>query len=323
MTEQRRDLYPAIEPYDQGMLPVGDGNVIYYEQSGNRRGKPVIYLHGGPGGGSSPAMRRLFDPKKYRIILLDQRGCGRSTPHASAPDAELEANTTWHLVEDIEKLREHLNIDKWQVSGGSWGATLSLAYAQTHTNRVTELVVRGIFTLRKSEIEWFYQNGASHLFPDLWEEYLAAIPEAEHGDLVAAYNKRLFDPNPEIHTPAAVAWTVWENATIRLHINHAGVEKARTDVAAAVAFARIENHYFINGGWMDEGQLIRDAGKLADIPVVIVQGRYDVCTPARTAWDLHRALPNAEFIMVPDAGHAFNEPGIVDALVRASDKFAE
>lgn len=323
MTHELRTLYPAIEPYDHGMLGVGDTHQMYWETCGNPAGKPVVFLHGGPGGGCNADHRRYFDPEKYRIVLLDQRGCGRSTPHASAPDADLSTNTTWHLVDDIERLRTHLDIEKWQVFGGSWGSTLALAYAQTYPASISELVLRGIFTLRKSEIDWFYQQGASELFPDVWEEYLAEIPEAERDDLVGAYNRRLFDRDPAVHTPAGVAWTVWENSTIRLHPDEASIAEARADVTSAVAFARIENHYFSNGGWMEDGALIRDAAeKLAGIPGIIVQGRYDVCTPPRSAWDLHRAWPEAAFEMIADAGHAASEPGIIDALVRATDRFA-
>lgn len=318
-----RRLYPEIDPYEHGMLPVGDGHEIYWEECGNPEGKPVVVLHGGPGGGCSPDMRRFHDPSRYRIVLFDQRGCGRSTPHASAPDADLSANTTWHLVADIERLREHRGIDRWQVFGGSWGSTLSLAYAETHPAAVDELVLRGIFTLRKSEIDWFYQNGASHLFPDTWEEYLAQIPEPEHDDLLAAYHRRLFDPDPAVHVPSGVAWTVWESSTTRLHPSETAIAAARADESSSVAFARIENHYFTHAGWFEEGQLIRDAReRLSGIPGVIVQGRYDVCTPARTAWDLHRAWPEAELHLIPDAGHASSEPGITDALVRATDRFA-
>lgn len=323
MTSQLREMYPSIEPYEHGMLPVGDGHEIYWEVCGNPEGKPVVFLHGGPGGGCNPDQRRYFDPAKYRIVLFDQRGCGRSVPHASAPDADLSTNTTWHLVADIERLREHLGIDTWQVFGGSWGSTLALSYAQTHAERVTELVLRGIFTLRESEIHWFYQEGASQLYPDAWEKYLSVIPEAERGELVAAYNRRLFNPDPAVHVPAGVEWTVWENSTVRLIPNEAAIAEARADEASAVAFARIENHYFSNAGFMEDGQLIRDAAeKLAGIPGVIVQGRYDVCTPAQTAWDLHRAWPEAEFHLIADAGHSATEPGIVDALVRATDNFA-
>ncbi|MHA3682744.1 prolyl aminopeptidase [Leucobacter sp. HY1910] len=323
MTELR-SLYPPIEPNAHGLLAVGDGQEVYWEECGNPAGKPVVFVHGGPGGGCGPDQRRFFDPARYRIVLFDQRGCGRSLPHASDPAADLAANTTWHLVADMEALREHLAIDTWQVFGGSWGSTLSLAYAQTHPSRVTELVLRGIFTLRKTEIDWFYQDGASHLFPDVWEEYLEQIPEAERADLVAAYHRRLFDVDPAVHVPAAVAWTVWEKSTVKLHPDLAGIAATRQDAPAAVAFARIENHYFTHGGFMEDGQLIRDAAeKLAGIPGVIVQGRYDVCTPARTAWDLHRAWPEAHFEMIADAGHSSDEPGIVDALVRATDRFAD
>ncbi|MFT4232910.1 MAG: prolyl aminopeptidase [Leucobacter sp.] len=318
-----RALYPPVEPYAFGKLPVGDDHQVFWETSGNPEGKPVVFLHGGPGGGCSADHRRYFDPERYRIVLFDQRGCGRSTPHASAPDADLSTNTTWHLVADIERLREHLSIDRWQVFGGSWGSTLALAYAQTHAERVTELVLRGIFTLRETEIDWFYQEGASQLFPDAWERYLSPIPEAERDDLLAAYHRRLFDADPAVHIPAGVEWTVWENSTIRLVPDESAIAEARADEASAVAFARIENHYFSHGGWMEDGQLIRDAAeKLAGIPGVIAQGRYDVCTPPRTAWDLHRAWPEAEFELIPDAGHAASEPGIIDALVRATDRFA-
>ncbi|WP_449278086.1 prolyl aminopeptidase [Leucobacter sp. GX24907] len=323
MTELRT-LYPENAPYETGLLPVGDGHEVYWETCGNPNGKPVVFLHGGPGGGCSTDHRRFFDPEKYRIVLFDQRGCGRSIPHASDPDADLSTNTTWHLVADIEVLREHLGIEQWQVFGGSWGSTLALAYAQTHPERVTELVLRGIFTLRRSEVEAFYQAGpAQQLFPDFWEQYLSVIPEDERDDLVGAYHRRLFDADPTVHVPAGVAWTVWENSTIRLVPDEAAIAQARADEKSAVAFARIENHYFSNGGWMEDGQLIRDAAeKLAGIPGVIVQGRYDVCTPPRTAWDLHLAWPEADFEMIADAGHAANEPGIVDALVRATDRFA-
>ena len=317
-----RTLYPPIETYAEGRLEVGDGHVVFWETCGNPDGKPVVFLHGGPGGGCNADHRRYFDPAKYRIVLFDQRGCGRSTPHASAPDADLTTNTTWHLVDDIERLRTHLGVSRWQVFGGSWGSTLALAYAQTHPERVSELVLRGIFTLRNSEIDWFYQAGASHLYPDAWEGYLAPIPTDERDDLVAAYRARLFDADPAVHVPAGVAWTVWENSTIKLIPDVGAIADARADTVSAVAFARIENHFFSHGGWLEEGQLIRDAHVLAGIPGVIVQGRYDTCTPPRTAWDLHRAWPEADFTMVADAGHAASEPGIVDALVRATDRFA-
>lgn len=314
-------LYPPVEPYETGMLPVGDGNRIYWEQSGNPEGKPVVFLHGGPGGGTSSWNRRFFDPEKYRIILFDQRGCGQSTPHASAPDADLRFNTTWHLVADIELLRRNLGIAQWQVFGGSWGSTLALAYAETHPDVVTELVLRGIFTLRRHELEWFYEGGASAIFPDLWEDYVAQIPVLERSKMIEAYHRRLFDPDPEVHIPAGVAWTRWEASTVTL-LPNAELVAEMTEDASATAFARIENHYFVHAGWLREGQLIDDAPSIAHIPTVIVQGRYDMCTPIMTAWDLHRALPDAEFIVVPDASHASSEPGIAKALRGATDAFA-
>lgn len=314
-------LYPPIEPYDTGVLFAGDGQRIHYEQSGNPDGKPVVYLHGGPGGGTSPWQRRFFDPENYRIILFDQRGCGRSTPHASDPAADLRFNTTWHLVADMELLRKNLGIRQWQVFGGSWGSTLALAYAETHRDAVSELVLRGIFTLRRHELEWFYEGGASALFPDLWEEYLAPIPVLERSRLIEAYHRRLSDPDPAVHGPAALAWTRWEAATVTLEPDEQFIGEM-TEAAHALAFARIENHYFVHSGWLREGQLIEDAPRLRGIPTVIVQGRYDVCTPMMTAWDLHRALPEAEFVVVPDAGHSATEPGIARALRAAADRFA-
>lgn len=312
-----RSLYPEIEPYDHGMLDVGDGHRVYWEVCGNPEGKPVVFLHGGPGGGCSPAQRRLFDPRKYRILLFDQRGCGRSTPYAS-----LEANTTWHLVADIERLRVMLGVEKWMVFGGSWGSTLALAYAQTHPERVSELVVRGIFTLRRAELLWYYQEGASWMFPDKWERFLAPIPVEERGDLMAAYRKRLTHSDPAVQREAARAWSLWEGETITLLPNEEFSDQFG-DEHYAVAFARIENHYFVNEGFFEEGQLIRDAHRLKDIPGVIIQGRYDIATPPATAWELHKAWPEAKFIMVPDAGHAFNEPGILHHLIETTDAFAK
>ncbi|WP_210331070.1 prolyl aminopeptidase [Microvirga terrestris] len=311
-----RSFYPEIEPYETGMLDVGDGHRVYWELCGNPNGKPVVFLHGGPGGGCTPTQRRLFDPKKYRILLFDQRGCGRSTPYAS-----LEANTTWHLVADIERLRAMIGVDKWMVFGGSWGSTLALAYAETHPERVTELVLRGIFTLRRSELLWYYQEGASWLFPDKWECFLAPIPEAERGDLMAAYRKRLIDPDPAVQARAARAWSLWEGETITLLHNQEYSDQFG-DEHYAIAFARIENHYFVNEGWFEEGQLIGNAHRLKGIPGVIIQGRYDIATPPKTAWDLHKAWPEAQFIMVPDAGHAVSEPGITHHLIEATDAFA-
>jgi proline iminopeptidase len=316
-----RTYYPEIEPYDSGLLDVGDGQQLYWETSGNPEGKPVVVFHGGPGGASNPNQRRTFDAEKYRIVLFDQRGCGKSVPHASSPDADLSTNTTWHLVADIELLREHLGIDRWQVFGGSWGSALALAYAQTHADRVTELILRGIFTLRAVELDWFYEGGAAALFPDLWEEFLAPVPVVERGRLIRAYSALLNDPDPDVHGPASRAWARWESSTISL-LPRPDMIEAFTAPEFALAFARIENHYFLNGGWLEDGQLIRNAGTLRDIPAVIVQGRYDVCTPAMTAWDLHRAWPEADFRMIPDAGHMFDEPGILDALIEATDRFA-
>jgi proline iminopeptidase len=308
-------LFPPVEPYETGFLEA-DGHRVYWEKCGNPEGTPAVFLHGGPGGGCSVEHRRLFDPARYHVVLFDQRGCGRSTPHAC-----LDHNTTWHLVEDIERLRLLLGAQRWLVFGGSWGSTLALAYAQKHTERVSALVLRGIFTLRRAELLWFYQEGASWLFPDLWEGFLAPIPEAERGDLMAAYRRRLVDPDPAVRLLAARAWSAWEHSTITL-LHNPGYAAQADDDAYAEAFARIENHYFVNEGFFEEGQLIRDAGKLRDIPAVIVQGRYDVCTPARTAWDLHRAWPEAEFHMIADAGHAWSEPGIRQALLAALDRFA-
>ncbi|RLP68688.1 prolyl aminopeptidase [Mycetocola manganoxydans] len=316
-----RTFYPEIEPYDAGHLDVGDGQAVYWETSGNPDGKPVVFLHGGPGGGTSAAHRRLFDPARYRIVLFDQRGCGRSTPHASTPDADLSANTSWHLVADMEKLRGHLGVESWQVFGGSWGSALALAYAESHPDRVSELVIRGIFTLRQVELDWFYEGGASAVFPDLWEGFVAPVPENKRGRLVEAYSELLNDPDPAVHGPAAVAWSRWESSTITLMPNEANVARF-TEPSYAVAFARIENHYFMHGGWWDDGQLIRDAGRLRGIPTVIVQGRYDMCTPPMTAWALAAVMRHAELRMIPDAGHAFDEPGILDALIEATDRFA-
>ncbi|MEU4325917.1 prolyl aminopeptidase [Nonomuraea dietziae] len=314
-------LYPPIEPYEHGMLDVGDGNQIYWEVCGNPDGKPAVMLHGGPGSGCSAKHRRQWDPSAYRIVLFDQRNCGRSRPHAGDPLVSLKANTTWHLVRDMELLREHLGIDTWQVFGGSWGSALALAYAQTHPDRVTELVLRGIFTLRTAELRWFYQEGASFLFPDLWESYLAPIPEEERGDLIAAFARRLESKDDRVRVAAARAWAQWEAATITLYPDPEHVAEYGEE-GKAVSFARIENHYFVNRGFFEPGQLIRDVDRIRHIPAVIVQGRYDACTPMATAWDLHRAWPEAEFHIVDDAGHAFTEPGTLARLVAATDAFA-
>ena len=316
MTSPNSLLYPPIEPFKTGVLDTGDGHQIYWELCGNPQGKPAVFLHGGPGAGCSPDHRRLFDPARYCVLLFDQRGCGRSTPHAN-----LENNTTWHLVADIERLRVMVGTPQWLVFGGSWGSALALAYAETHLERVSELVVRGIFTVRQAELQWYYQEGASKLFPDLWEAYLAPIPQAERGDLIAAYRKRLVGDDVAARLEAACAWSLWEGQTITLLPDQAAVAKYG-DGEYALAFARIENHYFVHKGWLEEGQLIRDAHKLAKIPGVIVQGRYDMACPAQTAWDLHRAWPQADFHMVEGASHAYNEPGILAQLMAATKRFA-
>lgn len=314
----RLNLFPPLTPHDAGSLRVSDIHEIYYEVSGNPRGKPVVVCHGGPGGGSTPSMRRYFDPDLYRIIIFDQRGCGRSTPHASLID-----NTTWHLVSDMEQLRAHLGVESWQIFGGSWGSTLALAYAQTHPERCTELVLRGIFTLRRSELEWFYQQGANAIYPDAWEEYLTLIPEAERHDMIAAYYTRLTSDDRATQIAAAKAWSRWEGGTVSLLPAPERVESFSNE-SFALAFARIESHYFVNAGFFEhDDQIIRNAPVLADIPAVIVQGRYDIVTPMQTAWDLHRAWPQADLQIVQDAGHAASEPGIIDALIRATNKFSK
>jgi proline iminopeptidase len=312
------NLYPEIEPYNTGMLPVSDIHQLYYEESGNKSGLPVVFLHGGPGGGTSGKDRRYFDPETYRIVLLDQRGAGKSTPSAS-----LENNTTWDLVEDIEKIREHLNIDKWVVFGGSWGSTLSLVYAETHPTRVLALILRGIFTLRDEEIRWFYQHGAHYIYPDFWEKYLEPIPEAEHDDLVNAYHRRLTGDNEEEKLAAAKAWSTWECATCFLRVDQKSVAKAEGD-KFALAFARIENHYFVNKGFFkSDGQVIEDAKIIAEhnIPVSIVQGRYDVVCPAKTAWDLKKNIPYADLHIIEDAGHSAGEVPIANKLVEFADYY--
>jgi proline iminopeptidase len=311
-------LYPPIEPYNHGWLDVGDGHAIYYEESGNPNGKPCLFVHGGPGGGASPEARQFFNPQRYRIIVFDQRGCGRSTPHAA-----LHANTTWHLIADMELLRERLHVEQWLVFGGSWGSTLSLAYAQCHPQAVTELVLRGIFLLRPSEIHWFYQQGASELYPDSWENYLAPIPVEERDNLLSAFHKRLTSDNEQIRLEAARAWSVWEASASFLIQNPVFMEKL-DEPSAALAMARIECHYFMNDGFFnDDNQILNNIDRIRHIPGVIVQGRYDVVCPPRTAWDLHKAWPEADYQLIPDAGHSAFDPSNAKALVAATDRFAQ
>jgi proline iminopeptidase len=318
-SSERRTLYPPIEPYERGHLDVGDGHSLYWELCGNPDGKPVVFLHGGPGGASSPDHRRQFDPDKYKILVFDQRGCGKSTPFAS-----LENNTTWDLVEDIEKLRIQVaKVDKWMVFGGSWGSTLSLAYAQAYPDRATELVLRGIFLFDQYELDWLYsEGGASSLYPDKWEDFVAPIPEEERGDMLQAYRKRLTSGDMDVQVAAAKAFAGWEGNVVTLLPNPEVMEEF-TEPEKAVAIARIENHYMIHKGWFEPGQLLRNADKIRRIPGVIVQGRHDCCTPPRAAWALKKAWPEVDLQIIPDAGHLFNEPGILDGLVRATDRFAD
>ncbi len=314
----RLPFFPELQPYVRGRIRVSDLHEIYFEQCGNPSGKPVVILHGGPGGGISPNLRRFHDPSAYRMILFDQRGCGASTPYAC-----LNENTTWDLVSDIEKLRVHLKIERWQVFGGSWGSTLALAYAETYPERVTELIVRGIFTVRKKEVDWLYQFGASMLFPEFWEDYVRLIPEDERGDFVLAYHKRLTGDDEVVKLACARAWSQWEGAVSSLLPNPERVVQFGNN-HFAIAFASIECHYFINKGFLEiDDQLLGNAHKLADIPGVIAQGRYDVITPPDTAYTLSNAWPKAQFVIVPDAGHAGSEPGMVDALVIATNSFID
>lgn len=311
-----REMYPEIEPYSTGFLKVSEIHTIYYEEAGNPKGKPVVFLHGGPGGGLIPNYRRYFNPEKWRIILLDQRGCGQSKPFA-----ELRENTTWDLVADVEKLREHLSIIKWSVFGGSWGSTLALSYAIKHPDSCSDLFLRGIFLLRKREIDWFYQEGCSRIFPDAWEKYIEPIPKEERHDFVAAFYKRLTSLDSSVRKTAAHAWSVWEGSTSKLIPESDLVARFGEDEFAD-AFARIECHYFINKGFFPEDNyLINNIDKIRHIPTVIVQGRYDVVCPAESAWALHRAMPEAEFHLIGDAGHSLSEKGITDVLIKATDRY--
>ncbi|MEQ3708454.1 MAG: prolyl aminopeptidase [Tateyamaria sp.] len=308
-------LYPPIDPYDQQMLDVGQGHRIYVEQCGNPSGIPVVVLHGGPGGGCSPTMRRYFDPERYRVILFDQRGCGRSRPHASVTN-----NTTWHLVDDIEMIRRTLDIDAWIVFGGSWGATLALIYAQSHPARVRNIVLRGVFLMTQRELDWFYGGGAGRFWPEVWSRFETLVPEDERGDLIAAYHRRLFSGDMAIETRFARAWSSWENALASIHSTGTGGE-APGDYARA--FARLENHYFTNAGFLEfDGQILAHAGRIKHIPGTIVQGRYDMICPPESAYALAKAWPNADLKMIRNAGHALSEPGISAELVRTMDRIA-
>ena len=317
MKQELRDLYPAADVNDSGMLQTNSVHQVYWESCGNPNGKPVVFVHGGPGGGTSPETRGFFNPEKYHIIQFDQRGCGKSKPHAN-----LEDNTTWDLIADMEAIRELLGIAQWQVFGGSWGSTLALAYAQTHPERVTELVLRGIFLLRQQELQWFYQEGASRIFPDAWQPYLEHIPADERDDLMAAYQRRLLSDDEQVRLAAAERWSVWEVSTCHLYPDLKHIEET-ADPEFALAFARIENHYFMNHGFFEhENQLLNNIDTIRHIPTVIIQGRYDVVCPMQTAHDLHQAFPEAELIVVPDAGHSAFEPAIASELVKATDRLA-
>ena len=309
-----RFFYPPLDAHADGMLDVGDGHRIYWEVSGNPDGKPAVFLHGGPGSGTSPLQRRLFDPAAYRIVLFDQRGCGRSIPHAATADPD-EHNTLWHLIGDMEALRTHLGIDRWLLFGGSWGATLALAYAQLHPERVTEIILRGVFLMRRSELDWLYRGGAGALFPEEWAAFASLVPD---GDVLAGYRRLLADPTTA--TEAAAAWSAWEGSIVSLTPT-AGLAASYAEPRFAIAFAKLALHYFVNSGWGADDQLLRDAGKLAGIPGRIVQGRYDVVCPPVTAWDLHRAWPDSTLNLLPRAGHALTDMGILDALLDATDEF--
>jgi len=310
-------LFPPVRPYRVGRLRVSRLHTIYFEECGNPKGRPLVFLHGGPGGGIDPVYRRYFDPRKWRVVLFDQRGCGKSRPHA-----ELRENTTWDLVADIEKLRELLGIERWVVFGGSWGSTLALAYSETHPDRVKGIVLRGIFLVRRQELDWFYQEGASRIFPDAWEKYLEPIPPRERANLISAYHQRLTSRSRKVRIEAACAWSVWEATTSKLRTDPANIKKFGRS-RFAESFARIESHYFVNKGFLrKESQLLDDVRWIRRIPGVIVQGRYDIVCPMVSAWELHRAWPEARLIVVPDAGHSISEPGIRDALIAETDRMA-
>ena len=313
-------LYPPLEPYASGFVDVGDGQEVYWEECGNPHGKPALFLHGGPGGKSSPLARRFFDPARYRVLLMDQRGCGRSLPPATDVAADLSVNTTWHLVSDLEQLREARGVGRWQLFGGSWGSTLALAYAEAYPERVSEMVLFAIFTMRRHELDWYYNGGAAALQPERYEQLLQPLGGAGfEGDVMDAYRQLLLDPDPEVHLPAAIAWSTWEGATVTL-VEDPDLISSSSDALAALAVARLESHYFSHGGWLDSDQLIEQAHRLAGVPGVIVQGRYDLVTPAMTAWDLSRNWPTADLQIIPGDGHVGS--GVFRALVAATDRFA-
>jgi proline iminopeptidase len=315
MAAALRTLYPAIEPYETGMLETGDGHQVYYERVGKRGGTPAVFLHGGPGGGCSEKHRQLFSPDRYDVLLFDQRGCGRSKPYAS-----LDNNTTWHLVDDIERLRKKFGVEKWLVYGGSWGSTLALAYAEKYPERTSALIVRGVYTVTEAELKWYYQHGVSEMFPEKWERFLAPIPVDERHDLITAYRKRLVGSDKAKQLEAAKAWSIWEGETITL-LPDETYSATFADAEFALAFARIENHYFHHKCWLDDGQLLHDAHKLKGIPGAIIHGRYDMPCPLRYAWELHKRWPDATYEVIEGAGHAYSEPGILDALIRAAERF--
>ena len=313
-----KSLYPEIVPYNEFNLQVSDLHTLHVEESGNKNGNPVIFFHGGPGGGIEPVYRQYFNPEKWRIIIFDQRGCGKSSPHA-----ELKDNTTWELVEDIEKIRGHLNINKWVLFGGSWGSTLSLTYAITYPHRCKGLILRGIFMIRKKEIQWFYQEGASYIYPDAWEKYLAPIPEHEHHDLVSSYYKRLTSDNESTRLEAARAWAIWEASTSKLLPSNDSLHQF-DNPKVVEAFARIECHYFKNGGFFDSDEwILENVATIQNLPMVIIQGRYDVVCPITSAWELYKKLPQAHFHIIPDAGHSMKEKGIAAKLVEYTDKYSD
>lgn len=317
MNENRRTLYPEIEPYDSGMLDVGEGHQLYWERVGTLGAKPAVFLHGGPGGGMAPSHRRQWDPARYDVLLFDQRGCGKSLPFA-----ELEANDTWRIVDDIERLRKMCGHEAWQVFGGSWGATLALAYAQAHPDRTTELVLRGVFLARAQEKDWLYRRGASEIMPEQWDSFSGLIPQAERGNLVEAYYRRLTSEDEATRLAAAREWSLWEGSVATLLPNEALMDSF-ADPAKAVPFARIAAKFFLDDFYLEESQLLGNVDKLAGIPGIIIQGRHDICCPPTSAWALKKAWPATELRIVPDAGHAASEPGIIDGLVRATDRFVE